>query len=1225
MSSGITDFDEKVKLVIGNLLLKAESNPLAKSVLTAFDSSKDVSVNRAVLSSSRYNAATLNSCAQFLDIDLETSDGERIYSNKPALANRIILEIQSFYPAICADCDQEYSVEFDSETKPALHCFLCFQGSHNCASYNDKENGVHLAGSVWLCKSCHENNNPIKPKKSKSRGGSKAPSKQPSLPSKLEQVSKNKSAPDTSDTSKRPNLRLEGDRRSEIQPGFSGKQTGYVSTDLQSPRDQTVPPSSSSSPQPELHVSSANSSIDASPSSEPCTITSNELAEHSSIWLLNVQSLNPSAHSTSRWKATYLADEINQEQAKNHIVPFVALTETWLKSYIQDAQITIPGYNLFRCDRSARVGGGVALYSHEKLPITNVQTYDDKYCQALICTCESQKLFVCVVYRPPECPTLSFRSCLDFIDQYIAQGADGEYQLSLLGDFNLPIIGWSNYSIIPGGSSCSMETAGLLLDFMSENLCTQHVLDPTRNNNVLDLYISNSEDLVSHVSTSDTHLSDHRLVEIFLSYNPCSMVAQDPPDFSISSFRSLDFQKADFSKINSMISSTKWAELFDSCDQEDIPELFSQTLLQLCEECCPRKKPPKNKARSSVRIPSRRKRKLQSQLKVANNNPHSPLTQLDSLKRKLALAHIDIRDAINQDFQHREEQAVEKVKNNPKYFYSYAKKFSKKKSNISLLFDKDGNIKSDPKDIANLLQNQFLSVFSDPSKTSLDSASFLPPEIKHPFDDEMLDFFVSDIADAIEDIKPNAASGPDEIPVSLLKNCKEAIAEPIHLIWKKCFSSGSVPSSYKFSHIFPLHKKDSRALPANYRPISLTSHVIKIFERVIRKKLVEYLEINDLICNKQHGFRSGRSCLTQLLHHFDDVLEALANNSDFDSIYLDYAKAFDKVDHKLLLRKLQLYGIHPKILNWIESFLIDRKQAVVVDGHLSFLALILSGVPQGTVLGPILFLIFINDIDQCIMHSIIRCFADDTRISIAIRSEKDVSLLQSDLYNVMNWSERNNMALHRDKFEYMCHITFNKNHTLPELPFISEFYQYTVSTDTSLEPVHQLRDLGILISSDLSWSPHIRAIADKARQKASWVLSVFHTRSPMIMLTFYKSMVRSLVEYCCPLWHPSKISDIQELESVQKTFISRIAGMREMHYWDCLVHLSLMSLQRRRERFIILHMWKILHGKTSNDLNIRFVARPRFGNLAIIPPSRKNSSAANQSLFDNSFDEIISV
>ena len=140
--------------------------------------------------------------------------------------------------------------------------------------------------------------------------------------------------------------------------------------------------------------------------------------------------------------------------------------------------------------------------------------------------------------------------------------------------------------------------------------------------------------------------------------------------------------------------------------------------------------------------------------------------------------------------------------------------------------------------------------------------------------------------------------------------------------------------------------------------------------------------MNNLICNKQHGFRSGRNCLTQLLHHFDDVLELLTNNADFDSIYLDYAKAFDKVDHKLLIRTLYRYSFNPKIIRWIDSFLSDRKQAVVVVGHLSLLAPIISGVPQGTVLGPILFLIFINDIEHCIANSIIRCFADDTRVSI---------------------------------------------------------------------------------------------------------------------------------------------------------------------------------------------------------------------------------------------------
>ena len=941
------------------------------------------------------------------------------------------------------------------------------------------------------------------------------------------------------------------------------------------------------------------------------------MVEYSSIWLLNMQSCNPGSHSTSGWKVPQLANELSNERRKNHTVPFVALTETWLKSYVEDAQLEIPGYSLYRCDRGARVGGGVALYSHEKLPITNVKTYDDKYCQVLICTSELQKTLLCVLYRPPECPVLSFRNCLTFIDEYISMYYE-DYQLSLFGDFNLPNICWSLNTIHPGSSSCSTESSHLLLDFMSENLCTQVILQPTRADNILDLYISNSEDLVSHVSVSDTVFSDHRLVEIILSYNPCSFVPSSPPDFFNSPFRSLNFHKADFNSINEKLSAVDWDLLVDQCDDGEFPELFTLTLLQICLICCPIKVIPKNRASAPVQISSRRKRKIQTQLEEATNLSHCPQSRIDSLKRKLALAHIDIRDAINNDLLLREQQALEKVKSNPKYFYSYAKKFSKKKSSINMLFDKDGSIKSNPKDIANLLQNQFSSVFSDPSKTNIESAAFAPPSIAHPFTDDMLNFSEDDIIKAIEEIKPNAASGPDEIPVLLLKSCKVALARPIYILWSQSLEKGSVPSFYKFSHVFPLHKKDSRAVAANYRPISLTSHIIKVYERVIRKKLVDYLEMNNLICGKQHGFRSGRSCLTQLLHHFDDVLESLTNNSDFDSIYLDYAKAFDKVDHKLLIRKLVLYGIHPKVINWIESFLSNRKQAVVVDGHLSLLATIISGVPQGTVLGPILFLIFINDIENCIMHSIVRCFADDTRISIAVRSEKDVKLLQRDLENVIQWSDRNNMALHKDKFEYMCH-KFNKQHFLIELPFMNECYQYHVSNTVTLEPVYQLRDLGVLVSNDLSWSPHIRAIANKARLKASWVLSVFHTRSTTIMLTLYKSMVRSLVEYCCPLWHPSKISDIQELESVQKTFISRITGMKELHYYDQLIHLSLMSLQRRRERFILLHIWKILHGQTSNDLNVQFVSRPRLGTLAIIPSKSRTSSAANQTLFDNSF------
>ena len=176
--------------------------------------------------------------------------------------------------------------------------------------------------------------------------------------------------------------------------------------------------------------------------------------------------------------------------------------------------------------------------------------------------------------------------------------------------------------------------------------------------------------------------------------------------------------------------------------------------------------------------------------------------------------------------------------------------------------------------------------------------------------------------------------------------------------------------------------------------MSLTSHIVKIFERFIRKRLAHHLESNNLLCTQQHGFRSGHSCLTQMLHHFDNILENFLDGNEYDTdcIYLDYAKAFDKVDHALLIRKLSKYGIHPKIITWIESFLQGRTQQVVVEGQLSFAALIISGVPQGTVLGPILFLIFINDITHCVSSSVIRCFADDTRIMKAISHTPDMTL-----------------------------------------------------------------------------------------------------------------------------------------------------------------------------------------------------------------------------------------
>ena len=254
--------------------------------------------------------------------------------------------------------------------------------------------------------------------------------------------------------------------------------------------------------------------------------------------------------------------------------------------------------------------------------------------------------------------------------------------------------------------------------------------------------------------------------------------------------------------------------------------------------------------------------------------------------------------------------------------------------------------------------------------------------------------------------------------------------------------------------------------------------------------MVDFIEKNQLLCDNQHGFRSGRSCLTQLLSHVDDIVQGLVNNADTDAIYLDFAKAFDKVDHRLLLLKMKRMGFHEKLIKWIESFLTNRKQCVLLDGVSSLAAVILSGVPQGTVLGPLLFILFINDMKLCVTGSIIRFFADDTRILRHIYSLADAEILQHDLNCVVKWAKCNNMALHEDKFELLVHKHCPQN-TLLDHPFAILTQVYQVSDGNMLYPSKMVKDLGVMVSADLSWSPHVTLIAERARKVAAWVLSAF--------------------------------------------------------------------------------------------------------------------------------------
>ena len=480
------------------------------------------------------------------------------------------------------------------------------------------------------------------------------------------------------------------------------------------------------------------------------------------------------------------------------------------------------------------------------------------------------------------------------------------------------------------------------------------------------------------------------------------------------------------------------------------------------------------------------------------------------------------------------------------------------------------------------------------------------------------DFTEQDILDAIGELDPYAAAPDGDIPAKVLCSCKDSLAEPLWMLWKESFESGIIPTDLKLQFIAPIYKKGDKTQAVNYRPISLTSHLIKIFERVMRNHLVKYLEDQNLLPDSQHGFRKGRSCLTQLIEHVDSVLKALNDGNEADVIYLDYSKAFDKVDHKILLRKMQLYGISGKVLKWIETFLTHRKQTVVVEGEKSSFRDVESGVPQGTVLGPIFFILYVIDMVLTAKNSKSLTFADDTKLMKVIAHLLCSALLQADLTSVIQWSIANNMLLHEDKFVVMNYC-LNLSMLLRNLPFTAETRQYHTTDGMILEASPYTRDLGVYLADDCSWSFHINKISKEARKIASWVLGAFRDRSVLTMTILFKSLVRSKLEYCCPLWNPAKIIDIQTIENVQKEFTRKINGLSDLNYWDRLKRLKMLSLQRRRERYTIIHAWKVLNGKAPNNIGMAFYTSARLGVRATTPTYNHRAQKSISTAYDNSF------
>ena len=941
---------------------------------------------------------------------------------------------------------------------------------------------------------------------------------------------------------------------------------------------------------------------DTTPNAVPAPVQSTCL-------LLNAAGFNPGAQSNTRWKRDVLSQEVVALKERGISVPFIGITETWLKSYHLDAQISISGYSVARADRALRQGGGALLYVDERIPVTWTASFDDGICEVVFCRLSTCSISAAVLYRPPDAPLESFEKALGFLKEQIAREPNGD--LIVMGDFNLPMIDWDMLTV-SGRSAGSTSSAQELLSFMGSHFLEQCVSTATRGHNILDLFLTNRESLIQNVTVEPTELSDHDLVYIGLTFHP--VLPERRQRACLESFRSLDYHEGDFDLLRQKLWEVDWHGLRSECDFETFPSVFTETVFKVSCEVFPKRKVPSGRPNCLNRL-RRRKGKLRSRLAAFLEKGQTAAAE--EVEVELAKVCLEVREHILDSKKKRERRAVEKIKSDPRYFYSFAKSFAKGSSSIPVVTDRDGSVVTDTKEIADKFQQEFCSVFSDPENPEIRDPKFGPPNIK--WEDMGMTLNDEDLAKACKELEVSSSPGPDGMPAKILKEAAEALAVPMGIIWRESLELRKTPEYYKMGHVVPLHKKGDRACVRNYRPVTLTSHVIKIFERVMRRHMVEYFEKNGLFSKRQHGFRAGRSTLTQLLGYFDWVMKALCDGHDTHTIFLDYSRAFDKVDIRLLLLKVRRYGVHPQIVDWLESFLTGRRQKVVLDGVQSEIAIIISGVPQGTVLGPLLFLIFLNDLEDEVVDAILSFFADDSRVGMEVLTEEDIDKLQRDLDRILEWALRNNMVLNEEKYELMVH-SHNQSSLLGELPLTGA--NYVTSGGSVLTPSRELRDLGVLVSENLSWRAHYVKLTTRGRRMAQWVLGVFSSRDQELMVSLYKTLVRSTMEYCSPVWCPQMVSDIQLLESVQRRFTASVAGQKELNYWERLKSLGLMSLQRRRERYTVLHMHKTLHETVPNEVGVAFYRTSRHGLKAVLPDLSRVKSKRCASLYASSFGSV---
>ena len=869
------------------------------------------------------------------------------------------------------------------------------------------------------------------------------------------------------------------------------------------------------------------------------------------------------------------------EAAINYIKPdIICGTESWLNSNIKSSEVFPENFTAYRKDRS-RLGGGVFTLVRNELISSEEKDLD--------CDCEiiwtriklqnSKDLIIGNFYMP-------HRSDKDLNELEKAllclSGKPNQKHTILTGDFNCPDVEWENGIVRPSSPDRSVQQK--LVDITSAANLIQMHSESTREKALLDLIFTTNPTLFRN-STSVPGISDHDMVVSDIDTKPIITKQQRRKCFI--------FSKANWSDLNKAISEIEKPihdMILDNKTVNEVWIFFKNILMKKVEELIPSKmsgsRPKSPWINREVKKMLKKKHRLFKQAKKSNNWTNYKQFQKEC-KRTLRRAEWSFVNNV----------IIEGLTNkNTKPFWKYIK--SRKQDNIGVAPLKDkSTLFSDSKTKAKILLNQFQSVFTP------EDDSPLPPmdtQQYQPIDDIKIN--IQGIAKLLKNINPLKASGPDAIPNVVLKNCADSLAPVISKIFQLSLDSGSLPEDWKKANISSVFKKGDKHLASNYRPVSLTSVCCKTLEHVVCRHLMNHLESNNILTNLNHGFRSGFSCETQLLTTMNDLFLAFDQSKQMDIAILDFSKAFDTVPHNKLLHKLNNYGITGSVHAWLSSFLTNRTMRVVLEGEASEEVKVESGVPQGTVLGPILFLCHINDLPSSV-SSQVRLFADDCLLYRTIESVQDHLALQQDLNKLEIWAQNWGMKFNAKK----CYILRIRD---------KHQYLFYKLDNCLLQNVQSNPYLGLEISNDLKWHNHINNIASKASRTLGFLQRNLRHCPKECRKTAYLSLIRSTLEYGAVVWDSQYKMDIDKLERIQHRaarFISQdFKSMETGCVTKMLKDLKLPRLQERRKQLRLIFMYKVVEGLV-----------PAMPHNQFFTPKNKNKRQIKAKKFDNCISDNI--